>query len=73
MDEPQITIVHSDRDQILDLATTLIGLAVLYYTINPDPFDRFVDKCRAFVHGWIHRVSVWEARQAIRSLPETDE
>jgi len=72
-DEQRITLIQSDPERIIDLVTTLIGLGVLYYAMNPDPFDRFFDKCRNFVHGWVYRVSVWEAMQAIRSLPETEE
>jgi hypothetical protein len=73
MDQRIIVKTKSDTEQIIDLATTVVGLAILAYTLDPDPFDRVLDVFRAKVHSLFHRLSVWEARQAIRSLPETDE
>ena len=68
----EVKLVKSDREQIIDLATTLVGLAILIYTLNPEPFDELAERIKARFHGWLHRVSIWEARQAIRSLPEID-
>jgi len=68
-----VRIVKSDRDQILDLIATLVGLGILAFTTNPDPFVRAYERVRAWGYAWNHRVSVWEAINAIRSLPETDE
>jgi len=74
MTDPQrVRVVKSDIDQIIDLVTALVGLGVLWYTQNPEPFERAAEKVHAFAYAWVHRMSVWEARQAIRSLPETDE
>jgi hypothetical protein len=72
-DQEHVKLVKSDREQIIDLATTVIGLVVLYYATNPEPFQRGWDRVKAWGYAWVHRVSVWEALQAIRSLPETDE
>ena len=69
----EIRIVKSDREQITELVATLIGLAVLAYTSNPGWFESAWDRVRAWAYAWNHRISVWEALQAIRSLPETDE
>jgi hypothetical protein len=69
----QVRLIKSDRERIIDLVTTLIGLGVLYYSTNPEPFQRAWERVQAWGHAWYHRVSVWEALQAIRSLPETDE
>lgn len=74
MTDPQrVRVVKSDIDQIIDLVTALVGLGVLWYTQNPEPFEHAAAKIHAFGYAWVHRVSVWEARQAIRSLPEIDE
>jgi hypothetical protein len=75
MTEQQYITVRSksDAEQIVDLVTTIVGLVVLAYTLDPEPFDYVLNTCRARVHSWFHRLSVWEARQAIRSLPETEE
>ena len=36
----QVRLIKSDRERIIDLVTTLIGLGVLYYSTNPEPFQR---------------------------------
>jgi DNA-binding IclR family transcriptional regulator len=72
-EEQPVKLVKSDREQIIDLLTTAVGLVVLAYTTNPEPFQRAWDRVRAWGYAWHHRISVLEALQAIRSLPETDE
>lgn len=55
--------------------TDVISLAVYgaftYYALHPGQWDEH----RALATGWVgrqlHRWSVWQAVQAIRSLPET--
>jgi len=69
----EVRIVKSDREQITELIATLIGLAVLAYTSNPGLFERGWERVCAWAYAWNHRVSVWEAINAIRSLPETGE
>jgi hypothetical protein len=68
-----VKLVKSDREQIIDLVTTLVGLAILAYSTHPEPFQAAWERVQAWGHAWYHRVTVWEALQAIRSLPETDE
>lgn len=72
-DKERVRLVKSDKEQIVDLVTTLAGVIILAYNLNPDPFQRALDRVHAWGYAWMHRVSVWEALQAIRSLPETDE
>jgi hypothetical protein len=72
MTDKQPVLVKSDREQIIDLVTTVIGLTVLAYSTNPEPFQRAWERVQSWGHAWYYRVSVWEALQAIRSLPETD-
>jgi len=65
--------VHkSDRNSAIDVGTTLVGLLVFAYTMNPEPFDRLAEAIRTKINAIFHRISVWEAISAIRSLPETD-
>lgn len=71
-DEPTIKLVRSDREQVIDLVSSLVGLAILYYTLNPEPFDTALDKIRAWGRRVLYRWSVYEALTEIRSLPETD-
>jgi len=72
-EQSHIKLVKSDREQIMDLLTTIAGLTVLAFAVNPEPFQRAWDHVHSWGYAWVHRVSVWEALQAIRSLPETDE
>lgn len=74
MEPQQITVkTKSDTEQIIDLVTTIVGLAILAYTLDPEPFDRILTALKRRANKWFHRVSVWQAIQDIRSLPETDE
>lgn len=68
-----IAVTKSDGERVADLMSTLVGLGVLIYMLHPEPFDRFFDAVRARVEAVAHRMSVWNAIQAIRSLPDTDE
>jgi len=72
-DEEPAKVIRSDAQQLVDLVTALIGLGLVLYTQNPEPFERAWEHVRSWGYAWMHRISVWEARQAIRSLPETDE
>jgi hypothetical protein len=72
-EKEQVKLVKSDREQIIDLLTALGGLAFLWYSTHPDSVQAAWEHVQAWGHAWVHRVSVWEALQAIRSLPETDE
>lgn len=55
---------------LFDLAASA---AMIYYVTHPDCLDNLGDKTRAIWGKFVHRVSVWTARQDIRSLPETEE
>jgi hypothetical protein len=68
-----VQFVKSDREQIFDLLTALGGLGFLYYSTHPEQVQAAWEHVRAWGYAWMHRISVWEALQAIRSLPETDE
>lgn len=72
-EQQKVTLVKSNGEHLTDLAVMVVGLAALVYTLDPEPFDHIVSRVRARVHRWLYKVSVWEAQQAIRSLPETDE
>ena len=73
MTTQKVVLAKSDRERLIDLSTTLVGLAVLAYLLHPDPFDRAFEKVQAVCYSWAHRVSIWDALRAIRSLPETED
>lgn len=73
MDTTQtIQLVKSDRELIVDLIATGVAVLVLYVAMNPHALDAARLVARRRWQGFLYRVSVWNARQAIRSLPETD-
>ena len=77
MTDDDVTPVTRNRKRAPDELKLMIDLvasaAMIYYVTHPDCLDNLGEKAR---HAWrriIHHVSVWAARQDIRSLPETDE
>lgn len=69
----EIRMVKSDREIVVDIATSLIGLAITYYVLNPSAVDDLKQWVNRQVDRLAHKLSVWSTRQSIRSLPETDE
>jgi hypothetical protein len=55
---------------IVDLLVWLLGI---YMITHPDTFDKLGDIARQQWRRFIHTLSIWTARQDIRSLPETEE
>lgn len=72
MEEIHIRVSKNDSAKIADLISSLVGIGIVYYTVNPEPFDRVFDFLKGYVNRALHRVSVWQSIQAIRSLPETE-
>jgi hypothetical protein len=75
MTEPDVTqVTRNDRYAELKVVMDILGMVgFLYYLSHPDVFERIGDKTRDIRKHIIHRMSVWTARQDIRSLPETDD
>jgi hypothetical protein len=72
-DVQQIKLVKSDKEMATNVAITLVYLAAILYMMNPQiqtVVNGHVERVRAFIR---HRISIWNAQEAIRSLPETDE
>ena len=70
-DRQQIQLVKSDRQLTIELLTTFATLAVIYCALNPGlmrDVNQWVD---VRVSKLRHRISIWAAREAIKSLPET--
>lgn len=71
-------VTHVTRNQralppevklVIDL---LASAGMLYYVTHPDMFDDLGATVRVYWGKLTHRVSIWSARQEIRTLPETD-
>lgn len=61
---------HAEIKLVLDLVTWVV---MLYVMTHPDTFERATDIAREYWRKVVHHISVWTARQDIRSLPETEE
>lgn len=72
-DTHKIQLVRGRGAVVGDVATALIFIALTYYSFNPDALERHLTSVQKRCDLFIHRMSVWQAFQAIRDLPETDE
>lgn len=77
MNDDDVTHVTRNRKRVppelkvvIDLAASV---AMIYYVTHPDCLDSLGDTARSYWSKLRHHVSVWSARQDIRTLPETDE
>jgi hypothetical protein len=61
------------REEIKLLLDLLSMAATVYYLSHPDCLDDMREKVSEWRGKVVHKVSVWTARQDIRSLPETDD
>lgn len=50
-----------------------VWVGLLYVITHPDAFEKLGDTARRYWRKFVHLLSVWTARQDIRSLPETEE
>ena len=69
----ELRLVQSKRETVTSALAAIAYTAALYYVLNPEAFDRHREALSAFYEKCIHRISVRQARQAIRTLPETPE
>lgn len=61
---------YAELKVVFDLIT---WVGMLYVMTHPDAFEQIGEKGKAYWSQFVHRVSIWTARQDIRSLPETEE
>lgn len=77
MTDPDVTPVTRNGRHVPDelkLAFDLLATAaMIYYVTHPDAPDRLRDTVATAWSKFVHKVSIWAARQDIRTLPETDE
>jgi len=70
---PTLRLVKSREQVIAELISTLGMAAMTYYLLHPDCVDDVKAWARKQWNRVAYRVAVWSTRQAIWSLPETDE
>lgn len=77
MNDPDVTRVTRNRrtvpPEIKLVVDIIVSAAMIYYVTHPDCIETGRTAARRHWSKVVHRVSVWTARQDIRSLPETDE
>lgn len=73
MNAPQkIQLIRSNRDAIMDVASLAVFGTMIYFVLNPEKYDQMTQAALAHLNKLTHRLSVWQTKLAIRSLPETD-
>lgn len=77
MTDDDVTPVTRNKRRTPDELKLVIDLfataGAIYYVTHPDCLSQLREKTHEVASRVAHRVSVWAARQDIRSLPETDE
>lgn len=73
MNAPQkIQLIRSNRDAVMDLTSLAVFGVMIYFVLNPEKYDRVTQAALDRIGKVTHRISVWQTKLAIRSLPETD-
>lgn len=75
MNPEDVTLVtRNDRYPEWRLLLDALGwVGIVYLWTHPDAFDTMCETAGRYWTRFVHTVSVWAARQDIRSLPETEE
>lgn len=73
MPEHRIELVKSSRDTMIDVAITVVVGAWLYYTFNPEAFNRLKDSTHDRFLNLVELYAAWQAHRDIQNLPETDD
>jgi len=74
MNPPQrIQLTKSHRDAALDVLSLGIFATMLYFVLNPDAYNQVTEAVSVKLDKITHRLSVWQTKLSIRSLPETDD
>lgn len=72
-DAQKIQLLKSKQDAMIDLVSLGILTGIVYFTFNPDKYDRVTSAISARIRALEHWLSVAQAKMSIRSLPETDD
>ena len=72
METQELRLVKSKHETASDFVVIAIYAVAVYYMLVPGAFERHREVLQQFGEKCLYRVSVWQARQAIQSLPETD-
>lgn len=76
MNDDDVTPVTRNRSippEVKLAIDLLTSAAIIYYVTHPDCLDQLKGATLRHWSRVMHHLSVWTARQDIRSLPETDE
>lgn len=67
----EVKLVKSTDQSFLELAYTIVFVAVTFYSLRPDMKEKHLTIVRAQVKRIKHWISVQDALAEIRDLPET--
>lgn len=72
-EKQQLELSKSRRDLAMDMGTMSAFCVVMYFVLKPDAYDRVTMAINSQLNSISHRISIWQTRLSIRSLPETDD
>jgi hypothetical protein len=69
----KVQLTKSTRDAAIDMVSLGLFVTMIYFVMNPDAYDRVTEAVATSLEKLTHRLSVWQTKLSIRSLPETDD
>lgn len=73
IDSQKIELIKGKRDMMMDGGGLIVFTIMVYLVLNPHVYDAITNAINRRINSITYRVSVWQTRLAIRSLPETDD
>lgn len=72
MSDIEVKLMKRSRGEVLiGQLVSVASLVVLYYSVNPSALEAHKEAIANVRDRVLHRISIWQARQEIASLPET--
>lgn len=69
----RVELNKSKRDMVMDGTSLAVFSIMVYLVLNPEKYDAITEAIHRRANAIAHRISVWQTRLAIRTLPETDD
>jgi hypothetical protein len=69
----KVQLTKSTRDAAIDIMSLGLFVTMVYFVMNPDAYERVTEAAANKLEKLTHRLSVWQTKLSIRSLPETDD
>ena len=69
----RMELSKSRKDTLLDTASMVVFVGLIYFVMNPEAYDRVMNAAEQGLAKLTNHLSVWQTRLSIRSLPETED